>query len=215
VQINCAAFNASLLESELFGHVRGAFTEAHRHGVGRFEEAADGDRFLDEVGDIPLLVNHVVAHLRERSGRQIPGLTSAAMDHLLQHHWPGNVRELRSVLEYAFVVCPGGPVDRAHLPTLTGGPGAPGSSVGTVVSAPPEEPSPAPGAALPPGAGETRAELSRLTASEQAQRDALIAALRETRGNRSQAARVLGVSRTTVLDRMREDGVDLQRVLVS
>jgi transcriptional regulator with GAF, ATPase, and Fis domain len=93
VQINCAAFNASLLESELFGHVRGAFTGAHRHGVGRFEEAADGDRFLDEVGDIPLLVNHVVAHLRERSGRQIPGLTSAAMDHLLQHDWPGNVRE--------------------------------------------------------------------------------------------------------------------------
>ncbi|SKA71109.1 PAS domain S-box-containing protein [Paucidesulfovibrio gracilis DSM 16080] len=276
VQINCAALNESLLESEIFGHVKGAFTGAYRHRKGRFEEARGGDVFLDEIGDIPPAVqvkllrvletrsfervgdnrplrldarlisatnqdlrslvdqgrfrkdffyriNVIPIHLpplRERRedipllaehflkqhGRavdqdstnspethRIPSANSIgtqAMERLMEYSWPGNVRELKSALEYAGVVCREEVIGPEHLPPqLT----APRTSVGRTNLSP----------------------ASVAGTRDERQKQELVHALRETNGNKSATARLLGISRVTVLNRMRKYGIDLQKKLIS
>ncbi|BBO81774.1 hypothetical protein DSCO28_23400 [Desulfosarcina ovata subsp. sediminis] len=254
VKVNCAALNESLLESELFGHVKGAFTGAFRDREGRFEAAHHGEIFIDEIGDLPphiqvkllrVLEEKVVERvgtnqpmpidvriisathrnldamvaegafrkdlfyrinvipiwvppLRERledipllaesflkgislkTGKTIPAVSPEAMALLANYPWPGNVRELKSAFEYACVTCHENRLEYYHFPPNIVGQGS--------ISAPRHEP------------GQSR---------EETQRQQLITALQQTGGNRTAAAKILGVTRVTVWNRMKRFGIQL------
>ena len=263
IACHCAALNESLLESELFGHVKGAFTGAYTHRQGRFEAANRGDIFLDEVGDIPaaiqvkllrvletkqfervgdhrsiatdvriitathhdlealvaagtfredlffrinvipiqlpplrerlddipLLVEHFLKGLRQRSGKEITGLTREAMQIFLGYPWPGNVRELKGALEYALVVAEDGLIAPQHLPPKLGSLGSPEISPATLPTA--------------------------SCSCEGDEKTALVNALRQTGGNQSRAAALLGVTRVTVWHRMKKHGIDVHKLVTS
>ena len=252
IKVNCAALNQSLLESELFGHVKGAFTGAERARVGRFQAAQGGDFFLDEVGDlppstqvkllrvlqeqliervgdhkpipldvrvisatnqdlrqmveegefrqdlffrvavipievpalrerrgdIPLLIHAFTQRLRQRTGRDIQGVGRDALDLLEAYHWPGNVRELINVLEYSFVVCKSGQIQPEHLPReIQGEKAAPG-----------------------------KVRVRRPGGLNRTDHAAIRQALEQCHGNRSQAAKLLGVSRVTLWKWLKQMG---------
>ena len=254
IKVNCAALNENLLESELFGHEKGAYTGADRTRIGRFEAAHEGTIFLDEIGDIPLstqvkllrvleekeiervgdhkpisvnvriisatnknldtLINQglfredlffrinvfplscpslaercedipiIVQNFIEintgKGGKEILGLTPEAMGALLTYSWPGNVRELRNTIEYASILCPGGWIGKEHLPPKINLDNKKPFSIAR-----------------------------SSTASWQEERENLINALRRFKGNQSETARVLGVSRVTIWKRIKKYEIDL------
>jgi Nif-specific regulatory protein len=249
---NCGALSENLLESELFGHVKGAFTGAIADKKGLFEMAEGGTVFLDEIADmpqtmqikllrvlqegqvrpvggsryldvnfrlitssnrdlleevkmghfrddlfyriqvfpitisplaerkedIPLLVTHFLEKLAQKLNRPVKRLTPRALDLLMQFNWPGNVRELENEIERAITLAgEDSEIKEGYLSERITGPGK------QVAAANLE--------------GMTLQEVT-----EQMERRMVTSALSETGGNRSQAARNLGLTRQGLLNKI-------------
>ena len=125
--------------------------------------------------DIPLLVDHFIARLNRLQGRDVPGVAPDAMAALMEHDYPGNVRELQNIIEQAFVLCQGGPVERRHLPDLRG-PLARSSAAGDLQSL---------------------------------EREHIAAVLRMHAGNRSLAARELGINPSTLYRKIKALAIEV------
>jgi len=258
IKINCTAIPENLLESELFGYEKGAFTGANTSKPGRFELADKGTIFLDEIGDvpgsiqvkllhvlqdrqfdrlggtktlkvdvrviaatnqdlraaleqgtfrqdlynrlnvvpisipplrerkeeIPYLVDYFIARFARESDKPLTGITSAALQLLADFHWPGNVRELENIIERAVALSTGTVIDTAdiRLDISTSAPAAAASG----------------GSAPFPPEGMTL---------EQFEDEIIREALRRAGGNKSQAARLLGLSRNALRYRLSKLGV--------
>jgi two-component system response regulator HydG len=253
--VNCSAVPEMLLESELFGHVKGSFTGAVADKMGIFEAADKGTLFLDEIGDvspaiqvkllrvlqeheirrvgdtrtrsvdvrlvtatnkdlkklvtaglvredffyrihvfeihmpplrehredIPVLVDHFIKELGRRNGRSADGIARDALQLLMDYHWPGNARQLRNAIEHACVNVAGDRISYLDLP--------------------PELRDPH-GTNLP----DVQQDLS---AVEQAERDQIIAALKQTGGNRTKTAELLGTSRVTLWKKIGKYAIEI------
>ncbi|MEW6754504.1 MAG: sigma-54 dependent transcriptional regulator [Candidatus Latescibacterota bacterium] len=253
VAVSCAAIPSALLESELFGHERGAFTGAVQRRIGKFERAHRRTLFLDEIGDmpaelqakllrvlqertierlggkgplpvdvriiaathrdleaqarsgefrqdlyfrlsvvpvslpplrergedIPLLAAHFLQVYCARNQRLLRGFTPRAMDLLVRHTWPGNVRELENAVERAVILCRGEQVEPECLPPAVQQAGGAGEA---------------------PGEIGVRAGYSL----EEVEKALILKTLEQTGGNRTEAARILGIARQT---RLKEYGM--------
>jgi transcriptional regulator with GAF, ATPase, and Fis domain len=255
VQLNCAALNADLLESELFGHIKGAFTGAYRHRLGRFEAAHGGDLFLDEIGDIPLsvqvkLLRVLEAQQFERVGDHHPihvdvRIISATNKNLLEMIARKQFREdLFFRINVIPIYLPPLRERREDIPILVSsfiqrlqritGKGLNGltpnamklimeyswpGNVRELKSALEyafviAESGMVDIEHLPPqfAQGDSGAAGGLAPAGSSTEKTELIEALRRTNGNQTQAARLLGVNRVTVWNRMRKYGVDLKKL---
>jgi Nif-specific regulatory protein len=145
--------------------------------------------------DVLLLAETFLADLGKTMGRPAAGISRDARDWLLGYHWPGNVRELRNAIERAILLCDGGLVTREHLPAAVVGPGEAGPT-GNGASYPPSG-SLDPEAPLPAG-GVDLQDVEKVFVEK---------ALKQTRGNKSRASRLLGITRAQLYSRIEKYGI--------
>ena len=248
IALNMAAIPKDLIESELFGHEKGAFTGADRRREGRFVEADGGTLFLDEIGDIsplmqvrllraiqerevqrvgsnqtlavdvrliaathrnlaeevsagrfrqdlyyrlnvvtiempplrrrrediPQLAQHFLKRYAERNRKAVKGFTPQAMDLLIHYSWPGNIRELENAVERAVVLLTGDYISGRELPLAIAG-------------------TPLPSDGSEEGVIQPLVEVEK---------EVILAALEKTGGNKTEAARQLGITRKTLLAKL-------------
>ena len=245
IVVSCAALTETLLESELFGYEKGAFTGASAQVRGKFELADGGSIFLDEIGDIspklqadllrvlqerrfyrlggteevqvdvrivaatnknlaeevklghfredlfyrlnvieiripplrerrediPILAEHFVQRISSELGKDVAGISGAALKQLISHDWPGNVRELENVIERAIVTCRNGLLDESDFSWLQ-------------------------------SSAERSWEVPDVPL-EELERRAILAALERKHGNVKEASAALGIDRSTLYDKLK------------
>lgn len=257
VSVDCASLPVTLIENELFGHERGAYTGADRRMIGKFEAANGGTVFLDEIGELPLpiqgrllrviqerqfervgghrsvsvdirlivatnrnledmvarqlfredlyyrlrvislelpplrtrgpvdleaLAYHFLRVYAERHSKPVRRFEPSALKRLHKHPWPGNIRELENCIEGAVVLAEGTDISADDLPLASNNPRMRGTGQST--------------------------DLGELT-WVQMERRYIIAVLRVHQGNRSAAARAMGIGRSTLLRKIRQLKIDV------
>ncbi len=261
LSINCAALPDALLESELFGHEEGAFTDAHKRKKGLFDLADQGTLFLDEVGDmsltmqakllrvlqegevaplgaekvhvvdvrilaatnrdlkamvkagtfrqdlyfrldvvgirvpplrnrkedIPLLVDHFLTQFAQKSSLPRPSMSMQALQVLMAYHWPGNIRELQSVVTTAAVFADDGAITTESLRTK-------------------------PEVFQDPSYASSRTPGPETIQLKELEKQAVIMALRRADGNKQKAARLLGISRRALYNKLEAHRIDTDKL---
>lgn len=269
IPINCGAIPGELLESELFGHVKGAFTGATQNRIGRFELAENGTIFFDEIGDmsanlqvkllrvlqdrkfepvgstktissnvrviaatnidldkavengsfredlfyrlnvipikvpalrervsdIPLLINHFITKFNQNKKEPITGISQDALEILCCYNWPGNIRELENLMERLAIIKRSGVIDTLDLPEKYRTPSS------KVILDPNQIQIPDSG-------------MDFNSAVNNYENALILQALEKTGWNRNQAAHLLRLNRTTLVEKIKKKGLKPDEAMI-